>query len=251
MARVLIVGESWVVQTTHIKGVDHFTATSYEEGVEWLRDALVGAGHSVTHLPSHLVPASFPDADGLAAFDVVMLSDIGADSILLHPDTLARSERTPDRLAALRDFVAAGGGVAMIGGWMSFSGYEGRAGFGRTALADVLPVTLLEGDDRVERPDGVTPEVTAGGGAHPVLAGIDAEWPWFLGYNRVIARPEARVLLTCDDDPFLVVGSFGAGRSLAFASDCAPHWAPPGFLEWSAHDAFWSQAADWLAGPAR
>lgn len=248
MTRVLIVGESWVVQTTHIKGVDHFTATAYEEGVEWLQSALEGAGCSVTHLPSHLVPASFPDAADLSAFDVVVLSDIGADSILLHPATLARSERTPDRLAALRDFVAAGGGLAMIGGWMSFSGYEGRAGFGRTALAEALPVTLLDGDDRVERPDGVTPVVLSGGASHPVLDGVDAEWPWFLGYNRVIARPEARVLLSCGDDPFLVVGTFGSGRTLAFASDCAPHWAPPGFLEWPSHDRFWGQAVGWLAG---
>lgn len=244
MARVLIVGESWVVQTTHIKGVDHFTATSYEEGVEWLRDALVAGGHAVTHLPSHRVPASFPDADGLRAYDVVVLSDIGADSILLHPDTLARSERTPDRLAALRDFVLAGGGVAMVGGWMSFSGYEGRAGFGRTALASVLPVTLLEGDDRVELPAGVTPSVVAD---HPILDGIPGEWPWFLGYNRVAPRDGASVLLSCGDDPFLAVGAYGAGRSLAFASDCAPHWAPPAFLEWEAHDRFWGQAVGWLA----
>ncbi|MBJ7330127.1 MAG: cytoplasmic protein [Solirubrobacteraceae bacterium] len=240
MSRILLVGESWVTQTTHIKGVDHFTATAYEEGTEWMLRAL--AAHDVEHLPAHLVPSSFPSS--FEDYDAVIISDVGADSVLLHPATLAQSVRTPDRLAALRDFVLGGGGLAMIGGWMSFSGYEGRAKYGRTAIADVLPAWMHDGDDRFEAPAGVTPSVVAPD--HPILEGLPSEWPWFLGYNRLFTRDDCEVLLTCGPDPFLAVGSFGTGRSLVFASDCAPHWAPPAFLEWEHHDRFWGQAVGWL-----
>jgi uncharacterized membrane protein len=246
MPRILLAGESWIVQSTHMKGVDHFTVTAYEEGTRWIAGALRRAGHEVTHLPSHAVPERFPGADELEDYDTVILSDIGADSVLLHPDTLARSVRTADRLDALARRVEAGAGLAMIGGWMSFSGYEGRARYGRTALARVLPVQLESGDDRVETPEGITPVTT--GVDHPVLDGLPPEWPWFLGYNRVSDRGDADVLLRCGDDPFLAVADAGAGRSLAFASDCAPHWASPAFLEWDHHDRFWAQAAAWLCG---
>lgn len=61
--------------------MDSFTTSSYVVGVEPLRRALESRGHQVAHLPAHLVPARFPaDADALAAYDVVVLSDIGANS---------------------------------------------------------------------------------------------------------------------------------------------------------------------------
>ncbi len=40
----------------------------------------------------------------------------------------------------------------MIGGYLSFSGIDGKARFQRTAVADVLPVRMHDGDDRVEVP---------------------------------------------------------------------------------------------------
>jgi uncharacterized membrane protein len=247
MGRLLVAGESWIVNTTHIKGFDHFTTTAYEEGIEWLRAALERGGHEVDHMPAHAVPAQFPAThEALARYDGVILSDIGANSIMLHPDTFVRSLPTPDRLELLADFVAAGGGLAMIGGYMSFGGFEGRAAYAGTAAERVLPVQIVAGDDRVERPAGARPE--AASASHPVLDGLPATWPAFLGYNRITAKAGADVLLRCGDDDFLVAGRHGAGRTLAFASDCAPHWAPPGFLDWEHHDRFWGQAADWLCG---
>ena len=47
MARVLIVGESWVTNATHLKGFDQFATVSLESGVGPLRDALEQAGHAV------------------------------------------------------------------------------------------------------------------------------------------------------------------------------------------------------------
>ncbi len=45
----------------------------------------------------------------------------------------------------------------MIGGYMSFAGIDGKAGYGKTCLQDVLPVTVSASDDRVEKPAGVIP----------------------------------------------------------------------------------------------
>lgn len=59
---VLVAGESWITQSTHIKGVDHFTVSSYVEGIGPLRDALEGGGHTVEHLPAH--PAFCEQGDG-------------------------------------------------------------------------------------------------------------------------------------------------------------------------------------------
>ena len=86
--RVLLCGESWVTHSLHIKGVDSFTTSSYVEGADYLRGVLTGGGIEVDYLPGHLVPAKFPGtADELAGYAAVILSDIGANSILLAPQT--------------------------------------------------------------------------------------------------------------------------------------------------------------------
>ena len=176
-----------------------------------------------------------------------MLSDIGADTLQLHPDTLVRGRRTPDRLEAVVEFVKGGGGLLMVGGYMSFSGFEGKARFHGTALEGPLHVRMLGYDDRRETPAGVSPEVRMA--HHPVLAGVPADWPHFLGYNRV--EPDGgEVLLAFRDDPLLVVGDHGAGRTAAFTSDCSPHWGSPEFMAWDGYAPFWDGLVSWLAGAA-
>ena len=126
--RVLIAGKSWTVHSIHQKGFDSFTTTEYAEGVQWLRAALEGAGWDITYQPAHVAAREFPfDAGVLSAFDCVMLSDIGSNTLLLHPDTFVRSRVLPNRLAAIRDYVANGGGLVMIGGYMTFQGIDGKA----------------------------------------------------------------------------------------------------------------------------
>jgi len=56
----------------------------------------------------------------------------------------------------------------------------------------------------------------------------------------------AELLATADDDPLVVVWRFGRGRSMAFTTDCGPHWAPPPFVEWPGYQRFWSNAVSWL-----
>lgn len=200
----------------------------------------------VDHIENHEATEHFPRSrDELNAYDVVILSDIPADSLLLHPDTFVRGQRTPNRLNELADWVDAGGGFLMVGGYMSFSGFEGKARFHGTAVERCLPVTMLGYDDRMETPEGLTPEVVARD--HAVLAGLPTDWPYFLGYNRVVANG-GETLLRIGDDPLLIVDAHGAGRVAAFTSDCSPHWGSPEFMEWAGYGPFWNGLLSWLAG---
>jgi uncharacterized membrane protein len=245
VARVLIAGESWSTTSIHVKGFDSFTTVAYEEGVDALRDALLGAGHEVTFMPNHVAAVEFPYSVGeLDAWDVVLLSDIGSNTLLIPPATFARFEARPNRLAALRDWTRAGGGLGMIGGYFSFQGIEAKANYRATPLADALPVEMEVGDDRVETPEDPTPRIAAA--EHPIVDGLPAEWPPLLGYQRVAARGD--LVATVNGDPLLVAGEVGDGRAIAYTSDIGPHWAPPAFLAWDGYARLWDQAVRWLAG---
>ncbi len=245
--RVLLAGESWIMHVIHQKGFDAFTTTSYGEGHRWLQAALEAGGFTVEHLPNHLAPTAFPStADELSKYDVVILSDIGSNTLLLSPDTFERSQVRPNRLNLLRDFVAAGGGLVMVGGYLTFQGIDAKARYAGSAVEEALPVTMLTGDDRVEMPESVTPQVVAVD--HPIVAGLMTDWPALLGYNRIVARPEATVIATVGADPLLVAGEHGSGRGVAFASDCGPHWAPPAFCDWSGDAQLWQGIVGWAAG---
>jgi uncharacterized membrane protein len=141
--------------------------------------------------------------------------------------------------------VKRGGGLIMVGGYMSFAGIDGKARYAGTAVAEVLPVVIGTTDDRVEVPEGVRPKVLVG--QHPVLAGIPPRWPALLGYNRVSVKSDARELARVGRDPLVVVAERARGRSLAFTSDCSPHWGPPEFTGWGSYARFWRQAVRWVA----
>jgi uncharacterized membrane protein len=245
-ARVLVVGESWIKHTIHMKGFDQFNSTEYEEGAGVFLDALRTNGFDVTYLRAHEISGQFPtEAEQLDQYDVVILSDVGANSFLLTDDTFLRSLRGVNRLALLGDFVKRGGGLIMVGGYLSFTGFDGRARFGMSPLADVLPVTMLDFDDRMEKPEGVI--AAFGDPSHEALGGTPADWPALLGYNRVVAKPGSTVIARAGDDPLLVVGNEGEGRTVAFTSDIAPHWAPPEFLAWPHYGQLWTGIVGWAA----
>ena len=189
----------------------------------------------------------FPyDADTLLGrYDTIILSDLPSDSLLLPRAVFIDGQTRPNRLSAIGDFVHRGGGLLMVGGYMSFSGFEGRARYGMTSLAEVLPVEMLHWDDRKEVPEGVVPLVKE---SHVVVEGLEGGWPHFLGYNLVRERADAHVVLAADNgDPLLVVGTHGAGRVAAFMSDCAPHWGSPAFMGWEFYGRFWTQLVRWLS----
>ena len=250
MSRILLAGEQVTATGFEIKGFDYFGVNAYKEDGQALVEALSSGGHEVSWMRTCQVPTDFPERmEDLRRYDVVILSDVGANSLLFHPEMLAKSTRHPNRLKLIRDYVAQGGGLVMVGGWMSFAGIDGRARYHNTAVAEALPVTCSIHDDREEGPEGVVPEVKLP--AHPVLNGVKGPWPFFLGYNRVVAKPKAEVLLTIGDDPLLAVWPYGRGRSAAFMSDCAPHWAPPEFLNWAGYRGLWQNLVRWLNAAAK
>lgn len=247
--RILIAGESWTVHSIHQKGFDSFTTTEYAEGVRWLRAALEAGGWDVTYQPAHVAAREFPfTVDELSSYDCVVLSDIGANTLLLHPDTFSRSKPLPNRLETIRDYVSAGGGLVMVGGYLTFQGIDAKGQYAGSPVEAALPVLLERQDDRVEAPQGIAPRVDIPD--HPIIAGLPQDWPQLLGYNRIAAKPDAAIVARVGADPLLVAGSYGKGRGVAFASDCGPHWAPPPFVEWSGYQRLWSQLCDWAANKA-
>lgn len=244
MTKILLAGESWQQLSFEIKGGDVIAGSTYDEPADHLIAALETVGADVTFQPCHVATREFPKSvEALDAYDLVVLSDIGADTLQLTP-AVRRGEPDVDRCSLLADYVADGGALGMIGGYMSFAGTGGRARYGRTALADALPVTIATTDDRIEAPAGVRPNDEGVPGAD-----LPGEWPPVLGYNRVTADEDARVWATVGEDPLLVVGDHGDGRAFAFTTDCAPHWAPQAFLEWEGLPELWGAILDHVIRP--
>lgn len=239
MTEILLAGETWSTTSLVVKGRDVATATEYTEAADLLIDALEAAGASVTHQPADVALREFPrSTDELDAYDLVLLSDIGAQTLLLTPQ-VAAGETDVNRCRLLGEWVADGGALGMLGGYTSFAGEGGAAGYARTELADVLPVDIAHHDDRVEAPEGAIPQNRG-------FEELPEEWPHVLGYNQLAADPDAEVLATVREDPLVVVGEHGEGTTLAYATDCAPHWAPEAFLEWEHLPDLWESLLERL-----
>jgi len=140
--------------------------------------------------------------------------------------------------------VSAGGGLLMIGGYLSFTGFEARPPNRNTVLHELLPVELLAEDDPVELPAGATAQVLEPG--HPALGGVSGTGRRCSATNRVRPRPGTSVLATVGADPLVAVAERDGGRTAVFTSDCSPHWAPEAFCEqW---DGYPGCSAAWSSG---
>ena len=204
MKKVLFVGESWHVHVVEAKGFDTFSYDYYEEATGFIKAALEKNGVEFCHIPSHLVEYKFPTTlEELQKYDVVMFSDVGANTMNLPMSVFQRLTPTVNKLELVRDYVREGGAFVMIGGYLTFQGIEAKGAYKRTAIEDILPVTLLEGDDRVERCEGVAPQVVCP--AHPTMAGLPETWPQVLGYNRLIPKEGAEIVAKVHEDPLVVL----------------------------------------------
>jgi len=119
----------------------------------------------------------------LKTTSVVIISDVEAKHFQLYPSFFeASSTRVvvpsyPDRLISLKNWVADGGGLMMLGGWLSFSGMEEKAGWRRTPMGRGF-ASKLPGRRRPGRFfGGFTPEVLMP--EHPLVKGL--AWKSFLG----------------------------------------------------------------------
>jgi len=185
----------------------------------------------------------------LDSFDVVIFQDFE-----YGPYEMARY------LPGVADYVKRGGSFAMVGGSQSF----GAGGYARTALAEILPVTLQDGFDAVE--GSFRPVVRTQAGEHPIVrlspdhAANMAMWASVapvLGMHRFVGlRPSAQVLLVhpghapnSPDAAVLVVGSAGEGRVLTLGVDSSWRWGIASSAtagDASVYGRFWDRALRWL-----
>lgn len=248
--KVLLVGESWTTSETHYKGFDQFGSVHFHTGAKPLLQALTNSEFEVEYMTAHSAAEAFPfEIDALEAYDVIILSDIGANTFLLPPDVWLRSQCVPNRLRMLKRWVEEGGNLIMMGGYLSFQGIDGKARWRKTPVEEMLPVTCLAWDDRVEIPEGAEAEILEPD--HPVMAGLPAAaWPPILGVNEVEAREGSTVVARLPEAqggyPLLVVGSHGAGRTAAWTSDIGPHWLSSDFCEWEGYARLWKNVLGWL-----
>ena len=251
--KVLLVGETWVSAATHYKGFDNFSSATFHSGASPLINALADSEFDLVHMPAHEAVEALPfSLEALGDFAAIILSDVGANSILLHPDVWLRGKPVVNRLRLLREWTANGGGLVMAGGYLSFQGIDGRARWRRTPVEEALPVECLPYDDRIEVPEGFSPHIVAP--QHPLLVGVSGlgEWPALLGANEVVPKQRdgisvlARLPAELGGHPLLVVGPYGAGRSVAWTSDVSPHWLPQSFVDWPGYRVLWRGILRWV-----
>jgi uncharacterized membrane protein len=251
MIKVLYVGDSAIIMGFELKGIEVNPLTLRYGGMERGSTALAQAlkqnpNITVVHIPSLFALYEFPKTvRELEEYDVIILSDVGRDTLLLYPERFV-CPMGPNRLEAIKEFVERGGGLLMAGGYFSFQGIHGLGLWKGTPIEEVLPVEILPiFDDRVETPEGVKPTVI--NPEHPIMTGIPWETiPPFLGYQRLKIKEGATLLAKIKEDPFIVVWEYHQARTMAFASDPCPHWGVA-FKDWQYYPKFWIQAIEWLA----
>lgn len=169
-------------------------------------------------------------------------SDAGLFVVSDYPSGQADAEVQKQILQRVAD----GAGLLMIGGWESFQGQGGH--WDGTLLADALPVEISSDDDRrnCDQPVFVRPTVAS----HAITRNLPwSERPPLIGgFNVFDPKANSETLLEAvifdakltdsslslqqrATSPLLVTGSHGSGRTVALATDVAPHWIGP-MVDW-------------------
>ncbi len=247
MIKVFYCGDEVTLITTYVKGMSSWTDGVVHSEAGHLRDALTSDPDiDLTYVPTHRVQREFPMPDEILKYDVVIFSDVGTDTVIMYEDRFLHCPMGKDRLGGMKKFVEKGGGLAGVGGWVSFGGMFGMAKWHNTVVEEILPVTCFPYDDRVELSEGMTPEIIVED--HPFFEGVDFKNApvLFSGYNQVVLKEDATLLAKYKDDPIIATGQFGKGRTMILASDPAPHWGR-GMVEWEGYTKFWLNVVKWLA----
>lgn len=255
MVRVVYCGDTQIETVIASKGIDTFIQTYMHDSSYLIRDALAADPEhfTCTHIPGERVREDFPwTAEELRSqYDVVLLSDIGYDNFALPPGNRPpfKVPLGPSRPKAIRDFVERGGGLIMAGGWLSFSGMDAKGRYGGTPIEEALPVTCLRGqDDRMEVSEGTRFDLRLPD--HELVGGLPWEEPYLVvGYNRVIPKEGSTVVASFGDDPAIVTGTYGSGRSVAYTTDPTRHWGGTS-MEWSGYGDLWRRLVAWAGTPS-
>ena len=258
MKKVYYIGD-WAVQLGPVYAETSFNHAA--KGLDfinyghWLSEAIGSTGEfEVKSVPTwdfyNMEPGGYEKV--LKEYDILVFSDVEAKNFQLHPSFFNRKLfgtrvlTFPDRTRLTVEAVQAGTHVMFLGGWLSFNGELGKAGWGRTLLREILPVQCLDYEDLRENTEGFRAEPVAK--RHPLLKGLRlSTMPPALGYNRVLPREGCPVIAhwSPDGDPAIAIGQFGKGRVLAYTSDPAPHWGC-NFVFWKQYSRFWVNACRWL-----
>jgi uncharacterized membrane protein len=146
------------------------------------------------HLPFEHVDSSagLPDHFSSTRYDAYIISD--------YP----RTNFQTGQLERIRDSVAQGAGLLMIGGWESFHGQLGE--YHKSVLAEVLPVEMLQCDDRCNFSQGA---MVLKHHDHPIFDGLTwARPPVIGGLNQFTAKPESNLLLKAVTADIQVVNEY-------------------------------------------
>lgn len=250
--KVLYVGDTQVNLMTSMKGMDSWSYAYYSDSARYLRNALNASSDiECVHIPGSNATVDMPSTvEEFNQYDCVFVSDIGYNNIVFQPGNIPpfRVPMGPNRVNALYDYVKNGGGFMMIGGWLSFSGLQGKGLYSGTKIEEIMPVTCEPrgADDRVEVTEGFSMKLDKPD--HPILKGLSWDVPYmYLGYNKTNLKPASELVASYNNDPLIATCSSGKGRSIVFTSDVGPHWAG-NFLEWPDYAKFWQRIALWCAG---
>ena len=249
MKKILLVGESWVSNATHYKGWDQFSSTTFHLGAEQLVNSIDSSLFKIDYMTSHDAAENFPSKMvDIQKYSTVIFSDIGSNTILLHPKVWIEGETFVNRLKLIKEYVQLGGSFLMVGGYLSFQGINGSARYKSTPIEEILPVNILPYDDRIEVPEGFS--ITIQKDHHQILNGLTGKWPPLLGFNEVKASAGSKTIISVPKEvgghPLLVLGKCGSGKTMAWMSDIGPHWVSKEFLLWQGYNNLWNQIIEWL-----
>jgi uncharacterized membrane protein len=198
-------------------------------------------------------PVSLESALESGSFDIYVISDL--DSTALGNDQLKQ----------IADRVGEGAGLITLGGFQTY----GIGGYADGPLSGVLPIEMdasrrrqptravLSAAEKAARdasqlPGPIKVQVARN---HPIvdLGGQNPNQVWsslpeLSGANRFVGAKVATgvqvILQTPDEDPLLVIGSYGKGRVASLAIDETYRWWRAGKAD--AHVRFWRQLMLWL-----
>ncbi len=190
-------------------------------------------------------PVDLRDAFEPGKFDIYILGDLPAAAL---------GTRQLEQLATAVDRGAA---LVMTGGFRSFD----LGGYADSPIDAVLPIKL---DPARRRPVSAEPNdqfqllapvvarlarthpITDLGGGSPTDTWRDL--PTLLGANQIVGpkvAPGVEILLESEqEDPLLVIGQYGSGRTAAIAFDSTWRWWRGGYDD--LHRRFWRQLMLWL-----
>ena len=191
-------------------------------------------------------PVDLGDAFQPGRYDVYILGDLDAAAL------------GNEALGELATAVSEGAGLLTLGGIHSYS----VGGYADSPLAEVIPVRMdasrrrqldaVDVNDASQLPGPIAIQLAR---THPItdLGGNDPQVAWqqlpqLLGANRLIGpkvAPGVMVLLeTKNQQPLLVIGEYGGGRTAALAFDSTWRWWRDG--QDAVHRRFWRQLILWL-----